>query len=392
MYRGFVRLRGVYIKLGQILSVMGSFLPPAYAAELEALQDEVPPRPYRAIARAFRRATGRTPEEAFARFAQDPIAAASLGQVHEATTHEGERVAVKVLYPDVGTIIAIDLRVLGWVLRVYRWFVPVHQIERVHAQLRDLLERETDTLNEARCIERMAANAADDPDVLLPRVFPALGGPGVLTMSYMDGVPPRADDLRAIGLDPVAVASKLIEVFYKQLFVDRFFHADPHPGNFFVQRGPAGQVRIVVLDLGSASVITDPLADGMFEVLTGLMTRDDDRVVRGVETMGFVAAHGDRALLERVTRRYFAKLLDLDMDALSGSAPEVATKLDPGLKRDELRRLMASVEYPLGWFYVERALVIMFGLCLRLAPRLNTLQVGFPYVVRFLAARTAAPS
>jgi predicted unusual protein kinase regulating ubiquinone biosynthesis (AarF/ABC1/UbiB family) len=386
MYRGFVRLRGVYVKLGQVLSVMGTFLPKAYVDELEGLQDEVPPRPYREIARAVRRALGRTPAEAFARFATTPLAAASLGQVHEATTHEGERVAVKVLYPNVETILRIDLRVLGWVLKVYRRFVPVRQIERVHEQLRDLLERETDLVNEARCIERMTRNFADDPDVLLPAVYPALSSRAVLTMGFMDGVKiGRPGEIEKLGLDPVAVATKLIQISYKQLFLDRFFHADPHPGNFFVQRGAAGQVRIVILDLGSASDLPVPLADGMLDVLTGVIRRDDALVLRGVETMGFVAADGDRALLEQVTRTYFTRLLNLDLTQLQRLGPEVGKQLDPGLQRDELRRLMASVEYPLGWLYVERTLVILFGLSLKLAPRLNTLEVGFPYVMKFLA-------
>ncbi len=117
-----------------------------------------------------------------------------------------------------------------------------------------------------------------------------------MTMTFMDGVKiTKKDALATLRLDPYDVATKLIKVFYKQLFVDRFFHADPHPGNFFVQRGPEGQVRIVVLDLGSATQLNDNLADGMFDILSGLMTRKDDLVVKGIDTMGFVAPSGDRA-------------------------------------------------------------------------------------------------
>jgi ubiquinone biosynthesis protein len=387
MYRGFVKLRGVYIKLGQILSLMGNWLPRAYAEELERLQDEVPPQSYQRMSRAFQRSLGVMPDEAFARFEREPIAAASLGQVHEATTKAGEKVAVKILYPRIPGIIAIDLRVLGWAIRVYRRFVPIQQIERVHEQLKDMLDRETNYTHEAACIERMAQNFADDPDVLLPRVFPELSSSSVLTMSYMDGVKiSKLGALDKLGLEPSAVATKLIQVFYKQLFLDRYFHADPHPGNFFVQRGPSGQVRLVILDLGSASEVTDNLADGMLDILGGMMMRKDDLVVQGIETMGFVAANGDRALLERVTRQYFEKLLHINIEELGQLSPDMAQKLDPGLKRDELRRLMASVEYPLGWFYVERAVIIMFALSMQLAPRLNTLQVGFPYVMQFIAA------
>src|SRR5262249_37177807 len=157
-------------------------------------------------------------------------------------------------------------RVLGWALKIYKAFVPIKQIERVHEQLEDMLGRETDLANEARCIERMAKNFVSDPDVLFPDVVHEWTCKTVLTMSFMDGVKiSKKDALAEIGLDPYAVATKLTQVFYKQLFADRFFHADPHPGNWFVQRGPEGQVRIVVLDLGSASEVTDNLADGMLD-------------------------------------------------------------------------------------------------------------------------------
>ena len=296
--------------------------------------------------------------------------------MHEARNAAGDRLAVKILYPNVAAIIRIDLRVLGWALRVYRTFVPIQQLDRVHAQLRDMLERETDLVNEAACIERMAANFADDPDVLFPRVSSTWCSKTVLTMSFMDGVKiSRKNALAELGLDPYAVATKLTQVFYKQLFIDRFFHADPHPGNFFVQRGDQGQVRIVVLDLGSATELASNLSDGMLDILQGMMTKQDDLVVRGIETMGFVAEGGDRALLERTVRKYFEKLLNLNITDFSRIDPAVAQKLaDPDMKRDDLRELMKSIAYPEGWFYVERAAVIMFGLSSQLAPKLNTVQ------------------
>lgn len=392
MYNGFVRLRGVYIKLGQILSVMGSFLPRYYTEVLEGLQDEVPPQSYRKISRSFRKAFGKDPTEAFVSFAEEPIAAASLGQVHEARNAAGDRLAVKVLYPNVATIIKVDLRVLGWALRIYRTFVAIQQIERVHEQLADMLARETDLQHEARCIARMRQNFAGDPDVLFPVVYPEWTHKTVLTMTFMDGVKiSKKDALKSLGLEPDAVATKLTQVFYKQLFIDKFFHADPHPGNFFVQRGPDGQVRIVVLDLGAASEVRDNLADGMLDILSGMMTRNDDLVVRGIAEMGFVAEGGDRGLLERTIRRYFEKLLNLNITDFSKIDPDIADHFaDVELKREELRDLMKSIAYPEGWFYVERAVVIMFGLSSQLAPKLNTLHIGFPYVMQFVAERTQA--
>ncbi len=391
MYHGFVRLRGVYIKLGQILSVMGSFLPREYTEELEGLQDDVPPASYKSIKATFEKSFGKSPHQVFASFNEEPIAAASLGQVHEARDAEGTRLAVKILYPNVATIIKIDLKVLGWALDIYKNFVPIQQISRVHEQLSDMLQRETDLANEARCIDRMAASFASDPDTLFPKVYKQWSSPTVMTMSFMDGVKiTKKDALAQLQLDPYDVATKLIKVFYKQLFIDRFFHADPHPGNFFVQRGPEGQVRIVVLDLGSATELHDNLADGMFDILQGLMTRKDDLVVKGIHTMGFVAPSGDRKLLERTTRKYFEKLLNLNISDFSKIDPKVAEQLaDPEMKRDELRELMKSIAYPEGWFYVERAAVIMFGLQATIAPKLNGIHVGFPYITQFMFERNA---
>jgi predicted unusual protein kinase regulating ubiquinone biosynthesis (AarF/ABC1/UbiB family) len=392
MYKGFVRLRGVYIKLGQILSIMGTFLPREYTEELEGLQDDVPPASYKKIASTFSKSFHKAPTEVFHTFEKEPIAAASLGQVHQATNAAGERLAVKILYPNVATIIKVDLRVLGWAIKVYKNFVPVQQIERVHEQLADMLVRETDLQNEAAMITRMAKNFVSDPDVLFPTVYPEWSSKTVLTMSFMDGVKiTKKDALRKLDLDPYAVATKLVKVFYKQLFIDRFFHADPHPGNFFVQRGPEGQPRIVVLDLGSATELRKNLADGMYNILSGLMQRKDDLVVKGIDEMGFIAPSGDRALLERTTRKYFEKLLNINITDFGKIDPKVAQQLaDPDMKREELRELMKSIAYPEGWFYVERASVIMFGLQATLAPKLNGIQVGFPYVMQFMMDKTQA--
>jgi predicted unusual protein kinase regulating ubiquinone biosynthesis (AarF/ABC1/UbiB family) len=240
-------------------------------------------------------------------------------------------------------------------------------------------------------ITRMAKNFEGDPDVLFPKVYPEWSSKTVMTMSFMDGVKiTKQDALRKLDLDPYAVATKLIKVFYKQVFIDRFFHADPHPGNFFVQKGPEGQVRIVVLDLGSATELRSNLADGMFDILSGLMTRKDDLVVKGINEMGFVAPGGDRALLERTTRKYFEKLLNLNITDFGKIEPHVAQQLaNPEMKREELRELMKSIAYPEGWFYVERASVIMFGLQASLAPKLNGIQVGFPYIMQFMMERNA---
>jgi len=194
------------------------------------------------------------------------------------------------------------------------------------------------------------------------------------------------------------VAVRLVQAFYKMLFVDRFFHADPHPGNFLVEplSTPAhpGAFRLVVLDFGAVCVARDALVDGMIGVVQGYFTQDDAMVLKGFRAMGFVAQGGNEALLERTVKTYFGKLLkiqDRTPAALMRQRPEKLEELvDPEVERGELQELMRSFEYPEDWFYVERACVLMFWLAAQLDPGLDTMAAGFPYVMPLLAERAMA--
>jgi len=255
-------------------------------------------------------------------------------------------VAVKILYPNIQKIIALDLRVLGWVMHVYRWFVPMAHLERVIEQLRDLLARETNLQHEARCLERLAANFTNQPDILFPKVYWELTTPEILVMTFMEGIKiSHVAELRAAGIDPEAVAKRLVEAFYQQLFVDGVFHADPHPGNFLVQEGP----KLVFLDFGAVSEVRPNLVAGMLDILQGMFAKNDDLVLRGIETMGFVAPDGNRKLLERTVRHYFQTLLNLRIEDYGHIKREDMRRLtDPGVGKGELRDLMRAFEYPRG--------------------------------------------
>lgn len=398
LLRATLRLRGVYIKLGQVLSIMGGFLPRVYTKELEALQDRVPPRPFAELDATFRADFGRSAPELYTRIESQPIAAASLGQVHEAWLADGRKVAVKVLYPGIRDIINVDMRVLRLAVAVYRWFVPVQNIERVHDALVDLLRRETDYLHEAAMMEKMAANFAHAKDLLFPEVICELTTENVLTMTFMEGLKiNRVEEMAALGIDPHAVAIRLVESFYEQLFVHRLFHADPHPGNFLVQPGPKPtRPRIVILDFGAVSEVKQEMVDGMIDILQGLFDEKSELVLRGFYRMGFVAEGADRELLEKTVRTYFAKLLRIQ-DRTPGalmraSAKDLEALADPEVAREELRALMRSVAYPDGWFYVERASVLMFWLVGQIDPHVDALRVGFPYVMPLVMQKRLSSS
>ena len=390
--QGFTRLRGVFIKVGQVLSVIGTFLPAAYGKALESLQDKVPPRPFSEIEGRLTEALGDDPLSHFETFHREPLAAASLAQVHRATTRDGEPVAVKVLYPGIETLIRRDLAVIRSIVPVVRRLFPISRMERVLDQLEAMLSRETDYENERRNIERMREVFADKENVVVPRVVGELTAAGVLTLTFEEGV--KISDVEALereGIDREAVARLLVECYVNMLLEHRVFHADPHPGNFLVRPGPT----LVILDYGAVEEVTDALAEGMKMVVLGAITRDDEQILSGLERMGFVAADGDRDLLAKVGREYLKVLASVNITNFAQLDRDTIEKLSGYEQiRGQLRDIMRSVEYPEGDFYVDRTLVLLFGLVGTLAPKAGLPGLVLPYASQAFARglSTASPS
>jgi ubiquinone biosynthesis protein len=389
---GFMRLRGVFIKMGQVLSVIGTFLPTAYLEALARLQDKVPPRPFHEIEGRLKEAFGDDPLARFARFDREPIAAASLAQVHRARTLDDRDVAVKVLYPNIERIIRSDLAVMRSLLPVIRLLTPVSRVERVLDQLTAMLAHETDYGNERMNIEKMRSMFASKENVVVPQVIDELTRGGVLTLSFEEGAKiTDVETQRARGIDPEAVARLLVECYFAMLFDHGVFHADPHPGNFLVRQGPT----LVILDYGAVENVTPALREGMKVVVLGVLSRNDDEVLRGLELMGFVAADGDRELLKRVGREYLKVLASVKIEDFSRLDRDTVEKLSGYEQiRGKLRSVMRSVEYPEGYFYVERTLALLFGLVGQLAPRAGLPGLVMPYAskVFFRAQATPPPS
>jgi ubiquinone biosynthesis protein len=275
------------------------------------------------------------------------------------------------------------MAVLRSLLPILRRLAPVSRMERNLDQLGAMLDRETDYAHERGNIERMSRIFAGRKDVVIPLVIDELTGGGVLTMSFEEGH--KVTDLAAqrdIGIDPEAVARLLVDVYFVMLFEHGVFHADPHPGNFLVRSGP----ELVILDYGAVEHVTPALADGMKIVVLGAVTRNEEEILRGLERMGFVAPSGDRELLKRVGRDYIRTLASVKIEDFSRIDRNMVQKLSGYSQiRGRLRQIMRSVEYPEGYFYVERTLALLFGLVGQLAPK-----TGLPGLVLPQAAKAFA--
>jgi ubiquinone biosynthesis protein len=386
--QGFMRLRGVFIKLGQVLSVLGGFLPKSFGAELEPLQDRVPSHPFREIEVRLIEAFGHAWVDRFESFELEPVAAASLAQVHRATLVDGREVAVKVLYPGVDELIRNDLAVLRSVEPIARRMFGLIHTGRVLAQLSEMLTHETNYANERRNIERMQRLFAGRDDVAVPQVIDDLCAGGVLTMSFEPGVKiTDFEGLAAEGIDRERIAQLLVDCYFTMLFSERVFHADPHPGNFLVRATKGKGPVLVILDYGAVEEVSDSLANGMKTVVMGALAKDDEMILRGVETMGFVAEGGDRQLLGEVGRSYLKALADVRIEDFSRFDASTMRKLSGfDQTRGRLREIMRHVRYPDGFFYVERTLVLLFGLVGRLAPKTGLPGLVGPFAMRAFAA------
>jgi ubiquinone biosynthesis protein len=276
----FEELGPTFIKFGQLLSTRIDLIPPDVIRELTKLQDHAPPFPSETARKIVEEELGKPADALFAQFSAEPIAAASIAQVHLAILPSGEKVVVKVQRPGIHAQVAADLNILETLARGLeryvqesRAFYPTDLV----AFFRKSITRELDFLSEGRHAERFRHNFADSPDVCIPKVYWPLTAGRVLVMEDLEGI--RVDDttkLKEAGIDLKETALKGAKAFLKQVFVDRFFHADPHPGNFSIL--PDG--RLALVDFGIVGRLDSDLLEETASVLLAVADWDAARAAR----------------------------------------------------------------------------------------------------------------
>ena len=396
--RTILQLQGLFIKVGQLISIMTNFLPEEFRRELEGLQDTVPPRPYPDIEARIREELGAPPDELYASFERRPIASASIGQVHVARLvsrdgGEPEMVAVKVQYPDIDEIVRSDLRTLRRIFAIVEHFVPYQGLDEMYREIRAIVLAELDFRDDADNGDRIAANFQDQPYVCFPRVVRELSTARVLTTRFEQGV--KISDhagLKRLAIDRTELARKVVEVYCQQIFTDGVYHADPHPGNLLVRAGDGtGEPTLIFLDFGAVAEIPAQMRQGIVELLQGALTRDTHRIVKAMKQMGFVARGADDRVFEQVIEYFHSRFQEtLSLDSLNLKDikfdPEKAVASVADLRRMDitLRELSENFHVPKEFIVLERTLLLLMGLCTELDPTLNPMTVIQPYLQRFV--------
>ncbi len=386
--RTIVELQGLFIKVGQLLSIMANFLPAEFRSGLEALQDQVPPRPYREIAPRIEEELGQPVSALFKDFREAPLASASLGQVHEAFLLDGTHVAVKVQHLDIDEIVRLDLKTIRRILSIVTLFIPVQGMDAYYHQIRTMISEELDFLREARNITRIADNFLKQPNVRFPRPIERLCTQRVMVTTFVDGV--KVGDLASLdarGVDRRALARQIVQVFCQQIFIDGVYHADPHPGNMLV--GPDGE--LVLLDFGAIGELSPAMREGIPEFLEGVIRRDTDAIIKALRKMGFLARSSDVDVSEKVIE-FFHQRFQEEVKLESFNLKDI--KLDPqkGLESlVDLRRMNIGLKEISGSFHVprdfvllERTILLLTGVCTELDPDLNPMEVIRPYMQDFV--------
>ncbi len=282
--RALEELGPIFVKFGQVLSTRRDLMPPDIADELALLQDRVPPfAPELAIAE-ITRSLGQHPDQLFASFTREPIASASIAQVHFATLKDGTEVAVKVLRPGMRRAIDNDVALMhilaSW---VHRWSVDGRRLRprEVVAEFDKYLHDELDLMREAANGSQLRRNFEHSPLLLVPEMFWDYCSESVIVMQRMHGIPiSQTARLIEAGVDLSKLSREGVEIFFTQVFRHGFFHADMHPGNILVSTDPATFGRYIALDFGIVGTLTDYDKDYLSQNFLAFFRRDYKRVAQ----------------------------------------------------------------------------------------------------------------
>ncbi|KAJ0703920.1 putative ABC-type Cd(2+) transporter [Helianthus annuus] len=405
-----LRLGPTFIKIGQQFSTRVDILAQEYVDQLSELQDQVPPFPSETAVSIVEEELGAPVSEIFDYFDFEPIAAASLGQVHRAKL-KGQEIVVKVQRPGLKDLFDIDLKNLRVIAENLQKLDPKSDGAKrdwvaIYDECANVLYEEIDYTKEAENAELFARNFKDLNYVKVPNIYWEYTTPQVLTMEYVPGIKiNRIQALDQLGVDRKKLGRYAVESYLEQILSHGFFHADPHPGNIAVDDVNGG--RLIFYDFGMMGSISPNIREGLLEVFYGVYEKDPNKVLQAMVQMGVLVPTGDMTAVRR-TAQFFLNSFEERLAAQRKERELATAELGfkkPLTKEEKIEkkkeRLAAIGEdllaisadqpfrFPATFTFVVRAFSVLDGIGKGLDPRFDITEIAKPYALELLRFREA---
>ncbi len=377
-----ISLGPTFIKVGQALSTRPDLIRKDFLDELVKLQDQLPPFENATAFQIIETELNRPVTEIFREISPHPVAAASLGQVYQATLYTGETVAVKVQRPNLVPVLALDLFLLRWAASWSAPFLPLnlgHDLTLIVDEFGTKLFEEVDYLNEGRNAEKFATNFRDDPTVKVPAIFWRYSSRRVLTLEWIPGIKlTDTDRIRQAGLDRDALIEVGVRSGLRQLLEFGFFHADPHPGNLFAMptTGEAGATTCMAyIDFGMMDQLEESAKETLVDSVVHLINKDYEDLAQDFVKLGFLTPDTDI--------RPIVPALEMVLGQALG---EKVGDFNFKTITDKFSELMYEYPFrlPAKFALIIRSLITQEGLALTLNPDFKIVDIAYPYVAKRL--------
>ncbi|MBI5587213.1 MAG: hypothetical protein HY889_02480 [Deltaproteobacteria bacterium] len=376
--RALEELGPTFIKFGQIISTRPDIIPQDFIVELLKLQDSVAPIPFSEVVSVVEAEFKRPVREIFLKIDEEPMAAASIAQVHRATTLSGEEVVVKVQRPNIEETIDTDITILGYIARLAVKYIPESRLydpEGMVEEFSRTIKKEMDFTLEASYTERFRQNFADDARVTVPRVYWELTGRNVLTMERIHGIKiDRTEKLKEAGIDTEKLAHLVVDIFFKQVFDFGLFHGDLHSGNIFV----ISDEKLALVDFGIVGRIDSAMKQYLADILISFVKGDFEGLTKVYQKMGILPESIDRAAFEReyydIMLHYFGR-------------PFKSVRIGE-LLMDYIRLAARhNIMLPRDLLLFDKCILELEGLSRLLFPDVNILKESEPYAAKLYLER-----
>jgi len=359
----FLRLGGVYIKVGQFISNLAHILPTSFLENLKDLQDRVPPHTFSEIKQRFFNEFNKNIEEVFPDLDRVPLASASTAQVHRAT-FQGKKIVIKILYPNIETLVEKDLRTVLFVMKWINSYLYKFEYNKIHSEISYIVRREMNLKEEALSLQKMTELFKNEKDYVFPYVYEDFTRQGILVTKFIEGV--KITETRINNKKngkPSRPLLLLVRAYILMIFQFKFFHADPHPGNLIYT--PQG--KLCFIDFGAVSELPTNIAQSLKRIVQSAISNDYYGVVEGLDSMGLLDKSVNKEKLEQISQFAIEKLKSFITNtdyfrniSIEQLEPEEVFIFLEGINTS-LQELMQVTQLPTNYIMLQRVLGLLIG-------------------------------